>query len=581
MNNTRVIQTSKNPDLITYKVLIEGEELSRAYQIQQISVKKEVNRIPTATIVFLDGDVPAEDFPLSNEDLLVPGKSIEISAGYHSDEETIFKGMIIKHSIKIRSTSSLLIVECKDEAVKLTVGRKSSYYYESTDADIIEEIIDKYGIDHQVEATNVSHKELVQYNCSDWDFTIARAQANGKLCYIDDGKIVVESPDLSQDTVETVTYGATLLDFDAEIDSRHQFNSVASFGWSHADQEGIEVEGNNPSVAINGNLSSTDLADVIGVEKLELKHGGKTTEPELQEWADAKFKFQQMAQVRGRARFQGIPLVRPGKMIELQGVGDRFNGKVFISGVRHLITEGNWTVDVQFGLNPEWFSETFEISPQPAAGLLSAVPGLQIGVVSQLQDDPDGEDRILVKFPIVNHEEQGIWCRIATLDAGENRGSFFRPEISDEVIVGFINDDPNEAVILGMLNSSAKPAPIQASDDNHEKGFVTRSEMKVLFNDDKKAINIETPAGKKIVIDEDAGSMVIEDENSNVMTFDSNGITVESPKDIAIKASGDVNIEGMNVNIKANANLTAEGGANAEVSAGAIAVLKGSLVQIN
>ena len=581
MNNTRVIQTSQSADLVTFKVLIEGEELSRVHQVQQISVKKEVNRVPTATIVLYDGDIPAEDFPLSNEDLLVPGKNIEITAGYHSDEETIFKGIIIKHSIKIRSNSSMLVVECKDESVKLTVGRKSSYYYESTDAEVIEEIVDRYGIDHDVESTQITHPELVQYHTSDWDFMVTRAQANGKLCFVDDGQIQVKAPDLTQDTIETITYGATMLDFDAEIDTRNQFNSITSQGWSHADQEAILVEGNNPSTPTNGNLSSSELADVIALDKLELKHSGKTNEAELQKWADAKFTFQQMAQIRGRLRFQGIPSVKPGVMLELQGVGDRFNGNVFVSGVRHMINEGNWTVDAQFGLNPNWFSETYDINACPAAGLTAAIRGLHIGVVSQLQDDPDGEDRILVNFPIVKGDEQGIWCRIATLDAGENRGSFFRPEIGDEVIAGFINDDPNDAIILGMLNSSAKPAPIQASDDNHEKGFVTRSEMKVLFNDDKKAINIETPVGKKIVIDEDAGSIVIEDENSNVMTMDSSGIAIESPKDIVLKATGDVNIEGMNVNMKANANFKAEGGANAEVSGGATAVLKGGIVQIN
>ena len=202
-------------------------------------------------------------------------------------------------------------------------------------------------------------------------------------------------------------------------------------------------------------------------------------------------------------------------------------------------------------------------------------------MVTQLQDDPNGEERILVKIPIINSEEQGIWARVASLDAGENRGAFFRPEIGDEVLVGFINDDPNHAVVLGMLHSSAKPAPIVASDDNHEKGFTTRSEMKLTFNDEKKSITIETPAGKKITLDEDAGSIVIEDENSNVLTLDSNGVNMETAGDFSIKATGDLNLEGMNVNVKANAQLKAEGSAGAEVSTSAVAVLKGSLVQIN
>jgi len=562
-------------------VIIEGEELSKKYQVKQILVNKEVNRIASATLVLIDGDAAKQDFKLSNEDLLIPGKKIEITAGYHSDEETIFKGLVIKHNLKIRANSSLLIIECKDEAVKLTIGRKSNYYYESLDSDIFETIIDTYGLEKDIESTNHNHKELVQYHTSDWDFIVSRAQANGKLCFTDDGKITIKKPNIDEEEIETISFGATLLDFDAEIDARNQIKKVSSYGWNPSDQEIIEIEANDPNIELNGNLSSSDLASIIDLDNLELKHGGVVSDVELQDWADAKMLFQQLAKIRGKVKFQGIPAVKPGTLLKLEGVGERFNGKIYVIAIRHQIAEGNWTVDAQFGLNPEWFSETFDINPQPASGIISAINGLQVGIVSQLQDDPDGEDRILVQLPIINNEEQGIWCRVSSLDAGDSRGAFFRPEISDEVIVGFVNDDPNDAIVLGMLHSSAKPAPIVASDDNHEKGFISRSEMKILFNDDKKSITIETPAGKKITMDDDAGSIVIEDDNSNVLTMDSSGIAMESAGDIQIKATGDVNIEGSNVNAKANIQFKAEGSAGAEMSSSATAVLKGSLVQIN
>ena len=576
-----VIQTSKSADLVTFKVIVNGEELSKVYQVKSIAVDKEVNRIPTAKLIIADGTPSERDFALSNEELLIPGAEIEITAGYHSDEETVFKGIVIKHNIKIRNNGSYLIVECKDQAVKLTVGRKSKYYYDKKDSDIIEEIIDNYGIDKEVEATNFEHKELIQYHISDWDFMVTRAQANGKLCFADDGKITIAKPDLSTEAIETVAFGATILDLDAEIDARNQMDKVTSYGWNFSDQEIVEAESNDPALSLNGNLSPSDLSSVIGLQNLELRHGGSLTTTELQDWSDAKLLFQQLSKSRGRVKFQGIPNIKPGLILNLEGVGDRFSGDIYVTGIKHQIGEGNWTVDAQFGMDPKWFSETYDINPLPASGLLSGICGLQIGIVSQLEDDPDGEDRILVQLPIINNEEQGIWCRVASLDAGDNRGAFFRPEVSDEVIVGFINEDPNDAVVLGMLNSSAKPAPIVASDDNHEKGFVTRSEMKLIFNDEKNSITIETPNGNKVVLDEDQGSIVVEDENSNVITLSSDGIVIESASDINLKATGDVNIEGTNISLKANAELKAEGSAGIEVSSSAIATLKGSLVQIN
>lgn len=581
MENDVKINTSQNSDLVTFTVLVDDEAIPSTIQVLKFSVKKEINRLSQAQLVIIDGDAAKSEFAVSNEKYFIPGKKIELKAGYHSDEASIFTGIVIKHSIKIRQNSTYLVVECRDEAVKLTVGRKSRYYYDSKDSDAIEEIINKYGIGNDVEATSYEHPELVQYDCSDWDFVITRAQANGKICFTDEGKIYVKSPNYSDASIQTVSFGNTILDFDAEIDARSQLSTITAYTWDEAEQEIIETEANGPDVQLNGDLTSEDLARVIDLDNYELRHGGTLKEPVIQDWANAAQLYHQLAKVRGRVRFQGIPEVKPDTILNLQGISDRFNGPIYISGVLHSIEDGNWTVDAQFGLNPEWFSETYEINAFPAAGLIPAVKGLQYGKVTQLEGDPEGEDRILVTFPIVNQEEQGIWCRLATLDAGNNRGSVFRPEIGDEVIVGFVNEDPNEGIVLGQLNSSANPSPIPAADDNNIKGFVTRSEIKLLFDDEKKIASLETPSGKKIVLDDDSGEIRIEDDNSNVVVLDQSGITIESSKDIVLKAKGDISLEGINIELKANAQIKAEGSAGLELTSNAVTVLKGSIVQIN
>lgn len=581
MNNSGVIQTSKEQDLITKSVLINGEEISGEIHVMSVVVDRIVNRIPTANIILRDGEAATQDFELSSGDLFLPGNEIQINAGYHSDEEQIFKGVIIKHNIKLRNGATFLSLECKDELVKTTIGRKSRYYTELSDSEVFEQILDEYGIEHDIEPTNYEHPELVQYNSSDWDFIVSRAQANGKLCFVNDGVITIAAPTLDQDEVETVVFGSSLYDFDAEMDARNQFNTITSYSWNKDDLELLEIEAEDPGVSLNGNISSSDLADVIGLDNLELRHGGNLNDVELQNWADATQLYQQMSKVRGRVKFQGIPQVKPDTILLLEGLGDRFNGPAYITGIRHSISKGNWTANAQFGLDPKWFSETYDISTCPAGGLLPAIKGLHIGIVTQLQDDPEGSERILVKLPIISSEEQGIWCRLATLDAGENRGSVFRPEIDDEVIVGFINEDPNDAVILGQLHSSLHTAPIPASDDNHEKGFVTRSEMKLVFDDEKKSVTIETPAGNKVQLDEDDGSITIEDENSNSIVMDSNGITIKSSKDLNLEATGDVNVSGINVDVAASASFKADGSAGAEMTTSAVAVVKGSIVQIN
>ncbi|WP_341902079.1 type VI secretion system tip protein VgrG [Fluviicola taffensis] len=581
MNNTGIIQTGKSPDLVTHQILVEGNEIPGTYPVLGIAVRKEFNRIASARITFFEGTPTDQNFQISNSAFFVPGKKIQINVGYHSENKMIFKGMIIRHSIKVRNGKSSLVVECKDESVKMTVGRKSKFFYDSTDSDVFDELITAYNLEKKIEKTNYQHEKLVQYNASDWDFLVSRAQANGMVCFTDNGKIIIRKPDPGQDPIETVAYGLSIMDFDAEIDARNQFSKVTAYSWNQADQEISKIEANNPPVKTSGNLDSDQLAKVIGLKDLELKSGGNMNETEAQDWANSKMVFQQLAKVRGRVRFQGIDKVNPGTVLKLEGISDRFNGNIFVSGVQHNITAGLWTVDAQFGLDPVWFSETYDINDAPAAGLIPAVKGLQYGVVSQLQDDPMGECRIMVKLPIVNSQEQGIWCRLATLDAGENRGSFFLPEIGDEVLVGFINEDPNNAVIVGMLNSSAKPAPLTAEDANNIKGFITRSELKFLFDDEKKSVTIETPAGKKVIIDEDADEITLKDEHSNSLKMNKDGISIESGKDLILKATGDVTIEGVNIEITGQAEVKVAGNAGTELSSSATTTVKGSIVQIN
>ena len=92
--------------------------------------------------------------------------------------------------------------------------------------------------------------------------------------------------------------------------------------------------------------------------------------------------------MRGRAKFQGFAKVDPGTIIEITGIGDRFEGKLYVSGVRQTVSNGNWETDVQFGLDPEIFAQTYNLRPMPAAGLIPAVSGLHAGVVTALKGNP-------------------------------------------------------------------------------------------------------------------------------------------------------------------------------------------------
>ena len=581
MPGPRTIPAGQSTDLATVDIFSEGKKIPASIQILGVGVSRSVNRIPSATILVNDGDPSQEKFEISDGELFAPGRTIRIDIGYHNDNTTVFEGIIARHRISAADgTGSMLRVECKDASVKMTSGRKNRFFRDMSDKDVIGELIDAYGLQKELQDTAVDHRQMVQYYATDWDFILCRAEMNGQVVVVNDGKIVVKKPVIDDPKLE-LTFGATIFDFEAGMDVRDHYRSVRSSGWSFADQELSQADGEGPPPDSAGNISGEDLAGILGDGGLELRHSGFRPNAELQEWADAAFAKSRLTKIRGRVKCQGFAGITPGDTFKLHGLGDRFNGNVFVAGVSHRVSTGKWYTDIEFGLSPKWFYQEDDIIERPAAGMLPAVNGFQAGVVRQLEGDPEGEERIRVSIPIIDAEDEGIWARLLLTDAGNERGVVFRPDIGDEVLVGFVNDDPRDAVVMGMLHSSAKPAPIPADDENQQKGIVTREKLKLIFDDDEPSVRIETPAGNTLLLTDAGEGLQLKDQNGNAIEMGPDGIRIESAGDIHISASGDVNVEGLNISHSASAGFEAEGNGGATLASSAITEVKGSVVKIN
>ncbi|QDK82119.1 type VI secretion system tip protein VgrG [Spirosoma sp. KCTC 42546] len=598
-DNPRTLETPAPRDLPTYTIFVEGTALEKSYQVLIVRVQKEVNRVPTAYITLKDGE-PApggsssgrgaaaakpQNFAISNGAQFIPGNKLEIKAGYHGKEKTIFNGIVVRHGIEARTSGgSRLNLLCKDAYVKTTIVPRRRYFTDKKDSDIAEEIVQTYpGLQIDADTTTTTHKELIQYDATDWDYLVMRAETNGMLCLADDGTLKITKPDFTQKPIVALQYGATMLDFEAEMDARNQFSAVKTTTWNYTDQELTEAEANEPTVGAQGNLSGPDIAKALDAE-LTLQHGGKLKTEELQTWADAALLKRRMAKIQGRVRLFGTADIKPGTVINLGGLGERFNGDAFVTGVSHRLEDGGWQSDIQFGLNPRWFVTEVDVRQPPASGVVPAISGLQIGVVTGLEGDETSEERILVRLPVIDPAAEGTRARIVSLDAGDERGFFFRPQIGDEVVVGFLNNDPRDAIVLGSLHGSQKklPDPFVTKDDNHLKGYVSRSKMKLIFDDEKTILTIKTPAGNQLLLDEDAKNITLKDQHGNKLVMNDQGIQIESSKDITLKAaSGNVNVEGLGVELKANAQFKASGSAGVDISSAARTVVKGSIVQIN
>ncbi|MGZ5051476.1 MAG: type VI secretion system tip protein VgrG [Methylobacter sp.] len=591
----------KQGDLITYSVKVNGTAIPEEYLVLSIKVVKEINRISSASLVFLDGSASEESFPLSSSNNFVPGNELTIEAGYNSQNKLIFKGLVTKQNLRVdEAIGSTLTVECKDQAVKMTVGRKSACFYNSKDSDVMSKLIGAYGgLSASVTATTKTLTELVQYYCSDWDFMLSRADVNGMIVSTINGKVSVFKPDANTSSVLTILYGDNLYGFNADLNSVTQLSSVKASSWDPKTQQLITGTASN-TISGSGNITSKKLSEVVGLSEFELQTTAAEQTDDLTGWAEAQMLKNEFAKIIGEIRFQGSALAEPGVYITVDGMGTRFNGDYLVSGVTHDIAEGNWFTEAQLGLSPHWFVQEPEVMAPPAAGLLPGIQGLYNATVKQIDSDPDNAYRILIDLPLFDTSGQGIWARLTNFYSTSGAGAFFLPEVGDEVIVGFLNDDPRYPIILGSLYSANRKPYSELTPDNKNtnKAIVSKSELRMVFNDVDKVLTITTPAGNKIELDDKNKQINIADQNSNSVVMSSSGIAIKSAKDIMIEASqkvsikgnmgvevaassGDVKVSGLNIQENAQVEYKANGSASATVQGGATLTLKGAMVMIN
>ena len=586
---------SKNINrVLSWSVICDGTRLDDNFQLVSASIRYELNRIGKATFKFNAGNMYKQTFAESDSSMFKPGNPIRFDAGGLNDLKTLFEGVILEVRIVIgKGVRSQMVVECRDCSYAATQGRKNRIFEKQKDQDILKEVLSPYG-NAKVDSTEYEHPTLVQYYCTDWDFALSRADANGLFIFTNGKNISVLKPELDSSPALTVTYGVDLISFDGGLSGGEQFSSYDAVSWNPTEQKQVKVSAAVPSLNKQGDLQPKSIAAGKG---LLLQTDAPIAGNALQQWASSIALKNGLARYRGSLTFYGSPAVTPGCMIELKGMGKRFNGNLFIGSVHHIIENNEWITEAGMGVSPVCITDEPDVVSPAASGILPGLEGIHTAIVKQLEEDPAKENRIQIELPWMDGTQKQLWARVASLYATNEGGSFFLPEKGDEVIVGFVNQDPCHPDILGSLYGSKHKAPFDYTAENNKKAIVTRSKLKIEFDEEKKIITLVTPGKNQIEVNDDGKSIKLSDQNKNEIVMDDNGITLSSGKDIVFKAQGnvtanatgkveisansDVDINGGNVKVTAKMGLTAKGNASAELSASGQTTVKGAMVMIN
>ncbi|KQT17913.1 hypothetical protein ASG31_04015 [Chryseobacterium sp. Leaf404] len=547
--------------LLKLEFHLDGENSGLDHFLSEGKVHFEMNKIPFAKFTFLCAE---EDFREGNSSPLrslnrtgnTAPRSLEVKIASENEMKTLFQGVIRSLDIQHQNGNVVAKIECKDIAQNLLQNSNSEQNDTETFEDKLISYTSNLTLDHSLSgqswgAEHITHNRTT----SPWDYLVGFLDSVGMPVTLRNGEFsAVDINSGEKDVKYRAENGINIFTFSGKTDPEVRKSSVTIQHWDSDNQEVSEI---------SSEQNAEDNPHTIRISETNLR-------PEtLQRIADAVLAKSHIASVNGKVSTFGNLEAKIGNYLIFNKVNPEIDGKeLLITGEEHIIENGCWKTEFTFGFeNERSFTQNTTSginNVQAEMGQSNSINGMQIGIVTDLED-PDGQFRIKVRIPLLSENGEGVWARLATLNASKDMGSIFIPDVGDEVIVGCIGNNPDTPVILGSLFSSSKPMPESITQNNLIKGFTTKEGMKIRLDDDKKSIEISTENGNTITVSEDLKGISLQDENNNKIVMDSQGITIESSKDLNLKATGNIKINSVQM----------------EASASAVLNLKGSIININ
>ena len=521
----------KNAGGVVENVLFcNGKALPTSTIIRSADIDYRINSIPKATIVIEDGDKTAGSFDLCESDLLKPGTEIELKAGYSTQMDAVFKGIIVRVGISISSEGkSCTKIECRHKAIALTCSRYNANYLNKTDDYIINDICSKYGVKISSSIKGTTHKEILQYHCTDWDFIMTRAEANGCWMIADQKGISVEPIAAKGQAKLSLTWGKDIIDFNATIDAEQLTNelsringSVTCIGSLKAQLGGL-VKLDYLGERFNGNALVSGIHHHLqqGIWTTTISFGMK------KEWYVEKFNT--MAPVASGYNC-GITGLLTGIVVQIHGDPENLNRvKVKIPLMRNE-QEGVWA---RFG------------TPYASNG----VGGLFY---------PEVNDEVIL--------------------------GFFNGDPSSPVILGSLYSSkrkvPQELEQKNNTKQLLTREKLSVTFDEEKKSITvtTPGKRTIVLDDNAKKITLEDPKGGRVELSESGIKL---DTPKDIVVSAKGKFNVDAKGGIILNSTSDLKAEGLNMEFKAKFGFKAQGSATAELSASGQTIVKGAMVMIN
>ncbi len=557
-------------DLTDFELKVSGTALSaeNAVKVLEIVVDSSTHLPAMCTVRLHDPEMTLVDgttFDIGKE-LEVNMEGVEHYGDYSAQNSRtlVFKGEITALEPDFENNRTTLLVRAYDKSHRLHRGRKTRTFVEKKDSDLASTIAGEAGLTAQVDTTSITYPYVLQNNQTNMEFLLSRAQRIGYQVYSFNGNLYFKKGSWVQNSAATeLELGTNLLSFRPRATAVQQHDTSSAYGWDVKTKAAITGASASASTSNLGGLTQTggDLAKSKfgGTAKADIVNIPVTSVDEAKALAQAAEDGINSEYLQAEGSCLGNAKVLAGSLVNIKGVGTKFSGKYYVTQAVH-----RWATDSGYmthfsitGRQPNTFSSLV----QQNADQQGRIRGVVVGIVTNLSD-PDDFGRVKVKFPWMPKADgadiESTWCRIASSMTGASRGMYFLPEVNDEVLVAFEQDDVAFPYILGGLWNKTDKPPLAIGD------AVASGKVKQRI--------IKSTSGHVIILDDTQGSekITIKDKTTkNEFTIDSasntitlttdDKLTVTAKGAISIKSSGgDMTLEAKNVNVKAQQDVKLE-----------------------
>ncbi len=323
-------------------VLVDGQELSDEIKADILSVTVNLySEGPDMFSVNLDAwDADTQEIQYV-DDVFREGSVIEIKMGYNEEVESLLTGEITAIEVEFHDNESpIIILQGYDKLHRIRRGTKTQFFSQIKDNDIVQQIADAAGINVEVEDTVVEHEHVLQYNQTDLDFLIARANKIRYELKMEGETLFFRPARNGEGNVVSMEYGQSLRKFFPRSSTMTQVSEIQVKGWNPKDKEAIlaSAKSGEEVSRMEGDQLGVDITNAaFGEAKGIIVNNPVVTQAEADQIAMAKFNDMNVKYLSGDATAIGDPRIRAGDVIELSKLGQRFSGLYYIVKAQHYI----------------------------------------------------------------------------------------------------------------------------------------------------------------------------------------------------------------------------------------------------